>query len=165
MPIHEPHPSTSLDPGVDRRDFCLGSLVAGLALACSGCGGGSTVAAESGPVPTLPVTTTDTRAALLATPDGTTRDYRNQGSFFLVKDATGIYAITAICTHLGCTVGVPVSGHFLCPCHGSQYDLGGANLVGPAVLPLAHLEVTEATPGGFLTVNPARPVAAAARLS
>ena len=120
---------------------------------------------ESGPVPTLPVTTTDTRAALLATPDGTTRDYRNQGSFFLVKDATGIYAITAICTHLGCTVGVPVSGHFLCPCHGSQYDLGGANLVGPAVLPLAHLEVTEATPGGFLTVNPARPVAAAARLS
>ena len=165
MSIPEGQPMDLSPAGVDRRNFCLGSLATGLALACVGCGGSPPFTPEAGPAPTLPVTTTDTKAGLLATPDGTTRDYRNQGSFFLVKDATGIYAITAICTHLGCTVGVPVSGHFLCPCHGSQYDLGGANLVGPAVLPLAHLEVTEATPGGFLTVNPAHPVAAAARLS
>ncbi|MEI6591734.1 MAG: Rieske 2Fe-2S domain-containing protein [Holophagaceae bacterium] len=165
MAIHESNPPALLGSAAARRDFCLGVLATGLALASHACGGGSAAEPMEGPAPTLPITTTDTKAGLLATPDGTTRDYRNQGSFFLVKDATGIYAITAICTHLGCTVGVPVSGHFLCPCHGSQYDLGGANLVGPAVLPLAHLDVSEATPGGFLIVNPARPVAAAARLS
>lgn len=165
MPTHESNSAALQGSSVDRRAFCIGSLAAGLALATSGCGGGGTPAPVSGPAPTPPITTTDTKAGLLATPDGTTRDYRNQGSFFLVKDASGIYAITAICTHLGCTVGVPVGGRFLCPCHGSQYDLSGANLVGPAVLPLAHLEVSEATPGGFLVVNPARPVASAARLS
>ncbi len=165
MPNHESKPPAALGSGVDRRAFCLGALAAGLALASSGCGGGSAADPMPGPAPTLPVTTTDTKAGLLATPNGTTRDYRNQGSFFLVRDATGIYAMTAICTHLGCTVGLSSGGSLLCPCHGSQYDLAGANLVGPAVLPLAHLEVTEATPGGFLTVNPARPVAAAARLS
>lgn len=164
MLTHELNPPAPLGSGADRRAFCLGALAAGLALASSGCGGGPAATPESGPAPTLPVTTADTKAGLLATPDGTTQDYRNQGSFFLVKDATGIYAITAICTHLGCTVGLPSGGRFLCPCHGSQYDLGGANLVGPAVLPLAHLEVSEATPGGFLIVNPARPVAPAARL-
>jgi Rieske Fe-S protein len=108
--------------------------------------------------------TADTKTALLATPDGTARDYRNQG-FFLLKDATGIYAMTTICTHQGCTVGLPTGVQIICPCHGSIYDLSGGNLQGPAVSPLVHLAVTEATPGGFLSVNTTQSVAATVRLT
>jgi cytochrome b6-f complex iron-sulfur subunit len=101
----------------------------------------------------------------LATPNGTTRDYRNLGNFFLIKDATGIYAMTAICTHMGCTVGLPSGTKIICPCHGSQYDLGGANLLGPATAPLMHFAVTEATPGGALVVNTSQVVDASVRLA
>jgi cytochrome b6-f complex iron-sulfur subunit len=102
---------------------------------------------------------------MLALPDGTARDYRNLGNFFLIKDATGIYAMTAICTHLGCTVGLPVGSTITCPCHGSEYDLAGGNVVGPATRPLVHFQVTEASAGGLLVVNPGAVVAASVRLT
>jgi Rieske Fe-S protein len=155
-------------PGtLERRTFCAGALTAGLALACA-CGGGSAPAPGAAPAPPPPagaLTTTDTKAGLLATPNGTTRDYRNLGYFFLIRDAGGIYAMTAICTHQGCTVDLPVGASLTCPCHGSQYDLSGGNLVGPAVNPLVHYAVTEPTPGAALVVNKDQVVAATARLT
>ena len=156
---------TPLDPsrGLDRRLFCLSALAAGTALACGGGGGSSTP--TPAPPATGPRTTTDTKAGMLALADGTTRDYRNLGNFLLIKDATGIYAMTAICTHMGCTVGLPVGTTITCPCHGSQYDLAGGNLLGPAVNPLVHFSVTEATPGGDLVVNTAQTVATSVRLT
>lgn len=42
-----------------------------------------------------------------------------------------IAALSAICTHLGCTV-LPGSGALQCPCHGSRFDLAGTFLQGPA---------------------------------
>lgn len=155
--IPEPHSE-------DRRTFVLCGLTAGLVMACGG-GGGGAAATTPTPTPKGPLVTTDTKAALLATPDGTTRDYRNLGNFFLIKDATGIYAMTAICTHMGCTVGLPSGTHITCPCHGSQYDLGGANLVGPATAPLVHFAVSESTPGGALAVDVSQTVAASLRLA
>ena len=160
--MSQPPSPTDRFADVDRRAFCLSALAAGLAVAC---GGGSspepTAAAPTGG----PLTTTDTKAALLAQPDGTTRDYRNIGNFFLIKDATGIYAMTAICTHMGCTVGLPIGTQITCPCHGSQYNLNGANLVGPATVPLVHFQVTEPSPGAALVVNTAMPVGASVRLT
>ena len=44
-------------------------------------------------------------------------------------DAIG--AVSAICTHLGCTV-LPGSGALQCPCHDSRFDLTGKYLQGPA---------------------------------
>ena len=152
--------------GMDRRVFCASALATGMAVACGGGGGGTPAPALAPPAPSPGLlTTTDTKAALLALPDGTTRDYRNQGNVFLIKDATGIYAMTTVCTHLGCTVGVPVGTQITCPCHGSQYTLGGGNTLGPATQPLVHFAVTEATPGGFLVVNTAQTVAASVRLT
>jgi cytochrome b6-f complex iron-sulfur subunit len=40
-------------------------------------------------------------------------------------------AISLVCTHLGCTVNRVTTG-FLCPCHGSQYDVDGMVVSGPA---------------------------------
>ena len=39
--------------------------------------------------------------------------------------------VVGICTHLGCVPNMRKEGWF-CPCHGSQYDLSGRILRGPA---------------------------------
>ncbi len=94
--------------------------------------------------------TADTRASL---GKNAIKDYRKQGGFFLIADATGIYAVTSICTHNGCTVHLEDNKGFECPCHDSAYALQGNVLQGPAKLPLKHYEVTESSPGGPLVVD------------
>ncbi|WP_081680700.1 ubiquinol-cytochrome c reductase iron-sulfur subunit [Cellulomonas sp. URHD0024] len=51
-----------------------------------------------------------------------------------------IVALTAICTHQGCTVA-PDGKQLKCPCHGSVYDLSGKNVSGPAPAPLTAIDV------------------------
>lgn len=58
----------------------------------------------------------------------------------LLRDDKGIYALSLVCTHLGCTVGVTAAG-LSCPCHGSLFDRRGNVLKGPADRPLRRLEV------------------------
>lgn len=50
----------------------------------------------------------------------------------------GFYALTLVCTHLGCTVSVTPEGLF-CPCHGSRFDSDGKVIRGPASRPLPRL--------------------------
>ncbi len=57
------------------------------------------------------------------------------------RDAEGVYAISTICTHLGCVVKPGAEG-FECPCHGSRFKPDGAVSRGPAPRPLAWLKVT-----------------------
>ncbi len=56
----------------------------------------------------------------------------------LVRDAPNSYfAVSSTCTHLSCDVGYSAAAHrIVCPCHGSEYDLQGGNLKGPARRPL-----------------------------
>lgn len=151
-------------PSLDRRAFCACALAA-TALACGGGGGGSSAPSGGTPTPTpSPKTTTDTKAGMLATSAGTIHDYRDLGAFWLIHDASGIYAMTAICTHMGCTVGQGGSA-FACPCHGSQYDLNGGNTQGPAISPLVHFAVSEPSPGAALVVDTSQVVAASVRLT
>ncbi len=56
------------------------------------------------------------------------------------RDAEGIYAISTICTHLGCVVKPNADG-FECPCHGSRFDPTGDVVKGPAPRPLPWLQV------------------------
>jgi nitrite reductase/ring-hydroxylating ferredoxin subunit len=147
---------------LDRRSFCACALAA-TALACGGGGGGATATGPTLP-PAGPKTTTDTKAALLATANGTVRDYRNLGAFWLIHDATGIYAMTAVCTHQGCIIGQGGPA-FACPCHGSEYNLGGTVTQGPATQALRHYAVSEPTPGAALVVDTSQVVAADVRLT
>lgn len=52
-------------------------------------------------------------------------------------------ALSAVCTHLGCTVGYePDKKIIFCPCHGGTYDPhSGANLGGPPPKPLVEYKV------------------------
>ena len=53
---------------------------------------------------------------------------------------SGYYALSLICTHLGCTVSV-TENSLACPCHGSRFDRHGGVLSGPATTPLRRLPV------------------------
>jgi cytochrome b6-f complex iron-sulfur subunit len=60
---------------------------------------------------------------------------------FLFRKGNSFRAVSAICTHLGCTVNLAGRG-FHCPCHGSVFNQNGKVESGPAPAPLPWLLVT-----------------------
>ncbi len=56
------------------------------------------------------------------------------------RDAEGVYAISTVCTHLGCIVKSGADG-FDCPCHGSGFTKDGTVRKGPAPKALPWLKV------------------------
>lgn len=58
----------------------------------------------------------------------------------LMKDDGGFYALSLVCTHLGCTV-IFAEDKLSCPCHGSLFDRQGAVIKGPADRPLVRMSV------------------------
>jgi len=67
---------------------------------------------------------------------------------WIVRDPKGIYAILAICTHLGCTPRwLKTENKYKCPCHGSGFTREGINFEGPAPRPLERLKITLGTDG------------------
>ena len=67
---------------------------------------------------------------------------------YFCRDAGGLYAISAICTHQGCTVDFQsAASGFHCPCHGSTFSFNGLVEGGPATRPLVHYGVCLGGPG------------------
>jgi cytochrome b6-f complex iron-sulfur subunit len=62
-------------------------------------------------------------------------------SVALFKDAEGVYAISIVCTHLGCIVK-PTEEGFACPCHGSRFAHDGSVTKGPAPRALSWVSVS-----------------------
>jgi len=69
-----------------------------------------------------------------------------EANFTVFRDAQGVYAISCVCTHLGCTVARSPDG-FACPCHGSRFARNGEVVRGPAPRALPWLEVGRAADG------------------
>ena len=74
----------------------------------------------------------------------------------LFHDEEGLFAISTICTHLGCVVNQNKEG-FQCPCHGSKYDQNGEVTQGPAPKALSWYQIAQ-LPGGQLSVDRANEV-------
>ena len=62
-------------------------------------------------------------------------------SVALFRDGEGVYAISTICTHLGCIVK-PTTEGFECPCHGSRFAGNGSVVKGPAPRALPWVTVS-----------------------
>jgi len=74
---------------------------------------------------------------------------------FIFNGATGFYAISSVCTHLGCNVRHVAGDGFACPCHGSRFDEYGRVTHGPAPRPLQWFGLSE-SPRGELVVDKRR---------
>jgi cytochrome b6-f complex iron-sulfur subunit len=82
-------------------------------------------------------------------------------NLFVVHDAEGFWAVSAICSHLGCIVTSTPEG-FACPCHGSRFAPDGRVVQGPAPSPLNWFELSLA-PDGQIVVHTDRTVAVGTR--
>jgi nitrite reductase/ring-hydroxylating ferredoxin subunit len=144
-PATTPRSRLEAEP-LPRRDFlglaAAGSAVMTLAFACLGIG-------------RLP------RAAVLPSPSKKFRvtlpDSLVPGGMFIppgrpiaiVRDAEGVFALSIVCTHLGCLVKQGESG-FDCPCHGSQFAPDGTVRRGPAPKSLPWLQIAAAGGNTFV---------------
>lgn len=73
-------------------------------------------------------------------PDGSVT-FLEEERVFLVRKGNAFRCLSAICTHLGCTVNRTSQGYH-CPCHGSVFDDQGSVKRGPAPRALEWFLVT-----------------------
>jgi cytochrome b6-f complex iron-sulfur subunit len=89
---------------------------------------------------------------------GVDERFKDTQSTWIVRSLDGIYALSTVCTHLGCTPNwLSNEGKFKCPCHGSGFRATGLNFEGPAPRPLERfaLSVDET---GVLVVDKSRKI-------
>jgi len=131
-----------------RRNFCVhacqAASIAAIGSILNGCGNSSSPTSPSdGSAPQLPtvnstvlsnqVSLTIDSASPLASVGSAALTQNSLGPFLVAHTAQNSFtALTAICTHQGCTVTGFTNQRYVCPCHGSQYDTSGMVLQGPA---------------------------------
>ena len=73
------------------------------------------------------------------------------GDFLVAHTGQDTYsAMAAICTHQTCTITGFQNQNFVCPCHGSTFDLNGRVLMGPA--PASLRQYATQFSNGVLTI-------------
>ena len=126
--------------GLTRRDLLVRGGAVGLGVAAVGvlaaCGASGGTSAGSGG---------GAGGALAKVSDipvgGAVPAVVNGKPVLLVQQTAGtVTALSAICTHQGCTV-MAVRGSLDCPCHGSVFGLDGSVKQGPAPSPLPPVDV------------------------
>jgi cytochrome b6-f complex iron-sulfur subunit len=152
-------------PKPDRRDFLmklgLGAGIAGIAT--------QGVASLRSLVPNVSydAPTTVKLGTPSEFPDG--MKFLSDERLFVFRNGNTFHAISAVCTHLGCTVRAEalsrveekevggaklrLTHRYLCPCHGSRYEGDGVNVSGPAPKPLAWYRLSIAADDGQLVVD------------
>lgn len=124
-----------------RRDFCARACRAASVLAAvglAGCGLGPTapviseLSSAEGSVSDRTISvviagsplTSAGSVAFVAT---------SLGPFLVARPSTSSFvALSAICTHQGCTITGFADNEFVCPCHGSHFTTDGTVATGPA---------------------------------
>ena len=148
MTTHPNEKKSRFDPEpMPRRDFlglaALASMAAAFGLSILGMLKLPKAAVSASPAKKFNVSLPDTLPEGEAfIPPG-----RNVAVF---RDREGVFAISTVCTHLGCIVKTSTNG-FDCPCHGSGFTKDGTVRKGPAPTPLPWLKVSVA--GSTLTVD------------
>jgi menaquinol-cytochrome c reductase iron-sulfur subunit len=156
---------TEKKPPADRREFLL----------IAGTGAGAIALATQGAAALRALVPNVSYDAPTTVKVGAPADYADGLKFlpdqrvFILREGDTFHAVSAVCTHLGCTVraeamprpetatvgGQPLrlTHQFSCPCHGSRYAGDGTNVAGPAPKPLAWHRLSIAADDGQLVVD------------
>ena len=79
---------------------------------------------------------------------GISEKWKKAQRAWIVRTPQGFYCLWARCTHLGCTPNwFDAENRFKCPCHGSNYNINGDVLAGPAPKPLWRCAIRVADDG------------------
>ncbi len=148
---------------LSRRELIGGAIAAGLTIGVAGCASQDTESAA--PVAAAPGAATPGAAAQSGTTTivgggkllaGTALPIQlpNGQPAVLVNPKSGaLLAVSALCTHSGCTVVWKDAEQKLhCPCHGSVFDAAGKVQTGPATAPLATFKVQKKGDDAVLTL-------------
>ena len=77
--------------------------------------------------------------------------WKDKYGIWIVRDDEKIYALSTVCTHLGCTPNwLGNDNKFKCPCHGSGFYKTGINFEGPAPRPLERFKIYLADNGEII---------------
>jgi cytochrome b6-f complex iron-sulfur subunit len=92
-------------------------------------------------------------AALLAVDGARVITFNGKPLLVVRTSETTFAALSAVCTHAGCTVRYAAAAHDVaCPCHGSTFALDGKVTRGPATLPLSQFATTFDAASQSLTI-------------
>jgi len=84
-------------------------------------------------------------------PGQVSEKYKETERVWMIRNNSGMYALLAICTHLGCTPRwLATESKFKCPCHGSGFKMTGVNFEGPTPRPLERFAISLADDGQIL---------------
>ena len=140
--------SMSEEGGSTRRDFSVKAGVAACAVAAAG--SGIVTLDYLKPKVLFEPPTTFVAGSPLDFAEGVVR-FNKEKKAFVIGAANGVYAMSAVCTHLGCITRYKSDEKAIaCPCHGSRYDLEGNVTHGPAPQPLPWLDIVEDASGNLV---------------
>jgi len=157
--------SNTEKPGSDRREFLL-KLGTGAGVCAITVQAGASLRSLV-PNVSYDAPTTVKLGAPSEFPDGL--KFLPDERVLIFRERNTFHAISAVCTHLGCTVraeplsnpetvqsegaDLRITHRFLCPCHGSEYRGDGNNVAGPAPKPLAWFRLSIAPDDGQLVID------------
>ena len=150
-----------------RRQFCrqcsAGLAALGGATILQACGGGSPTSASGGVnASALPSVNGSVVGSGIQVTIDASSPLASAGSVAIVLSSAGsvlvgrtgadsFTALSATCTHQGCTITGHNGSTYVCPCHGSQFDISGRVLSGPAPRSLQQFNTQFAN--GVLTIT------------
>lgn len=170
-----------------RRHFlvtsaCAGAGVcAGLAMGCGGEGQGGTGGTPNEPIgdpnyygasPRQPMAPMDnsmpmcpSTAGLIQGPASSSLAVNQRspmlygGRLVICRSSdNGLYALDLTCPHAGCQPALQDSSQYwVCPCHGSTFEIDGTFVLGPAQRPLKRYFVCEGS-DGRLYIDTSKPI-------
>lgn len=141
---------------MDRRQFLnwvgIGMIATSLPVAIAACGSSSSdstatdATADGGSTTVASGAGTAVGSTAQLQQDGFILDESGSSPVLVIADPNadgGVIAVNPTCTHAGCAVEWKADQtEFVCPCHDSKFDAGGAVVQGPATKPLSVYPAT-----------------------
>ena len=73
--------------------------------------------------------------------------------YIFINNGEHKIVLNAHCTHLGCKINKTENDRLVCPCHGSEYDLKGKVIKGPAYKNLNEVSFKISSDGTQIEIN------------